>query len=255
MEPLLDPEFEEMEKALLRAGREVKMSPALQAKTLAALGVGAAGVTAAATAKAGTLGWLSSKASAVWGVTLAGGVVVAGAVALTDSSPDQSAIHAPSTEVSESDSATLPPADLAPAAEDDLVPDLVEGTADEKEAPAASEEQERQTPTQEVAAPVNQRRVVSTKKSEQTAGLAQELAFLKQAEGALRAGSPSQALSHLSEYRKTIAKRQLGLEAEVLTIQALYESGSLSAARQRAARFVEKYPQSPLGVRAKQYLK
>jgi outer membrane protein assembly factor BamD (BamD/ComL family) len=73
-------------------------------------------------------------------------------------------------------------------------------------------------------------------------------------ENSLRSSRSREALSLLGEYTKRFPRRQLGLEAEVLTIQALYESGSRSAAKKRAARFLKRYPSSPLGVRAKQYL-
>jgi hypothetical protein len=253
MEPLLDPEFEELERELLRAGREVKMSPALQAKTLAALGVGAAGVTVAATAKAGTLGWLSSKASMTWGVTVLGGVAVAGVVALNVVTPDgggsTSREERPAVAVTETAPVEAPletgaeatNAEVSEAAPEEIQP--VEPL--EKAEPAISHT---------TKAPSN-RRQVAPKSVKKSGGLAEELAHLKRVETALRAGQPAQALAHLSEYRNEFPRRQLGLEAEVLTIQALYESGSRAAANSRAQRFVEKYPQSPLGTRARQYLK
>jgi outer membrane protein assembly factor BamD (BamD/ComL family) len=85
--------------------------------------------------------------------------------------------------------------------------------------------------------------------------LKDELAHLARVEAALKSGNQSRALTLLNEYRSQFSRRQLGLEAEVLTIQAMYESGSVAAAQSRAQRFLEKYPRSPLGARAKQYLR
>ncbi len=61
MEPLLDPEEQDLERGLLSAGRDIHMSRRLQTQTLAALGVGAVSLTAAATAQAGTAVWFKTK--------------------------------------------------------------------------------------------------------------------------------------------------------------------------------------------------
>jgi hypothetical protein len=85
--------------------------------------------------------------------------------------------------------------------------------------------------------------------------LREELSHISKVEAALRAGAQGEALSLLAIYRSRFARPKLGLEAEVLTIQALYESGSVAAAQQRARSFLQRYPKSPLGARAKRYLR
>src|SRR5690606_29940314 len=83
-ECVMDPKFEsvDLEEELLRAGREVRMSPELRDRTLAALGIGAIGLTATATAKASTLATLAQKPGVLFGAGVVGALGVVGAVAV-----------------------------------------------------------------------------------------------------------------------------------------------------------------------------
>ena len=256
--PILDPELRDLEEELMRAGRDVRMSPELQSKTLAVLAAGAVGMTAASAAKASSLGWLSTKGGTLWAAGLVGAVGVAGAVVLTQGfSGEQPTGASPST--------TAKPS-AGPASRDarrrvneppktHAVPSPVQLTeeSDSRE-PAAEPDAPAATPQKRPPSERSEPAAASSPESGPSR-LRQELSQLARVEAALEAGQPEQALSFLSEYRGQFPRRQLGLEAEVLTIQALYESGSVGAARKRAARFVETYPTSPLGVRAKKYLK
>jgi outer membrane protein assembly factor BamD (BamD/ComL family) len=83
--------------------------------------------------------------------------------------------------------------------------------------------------------------------------LSQELKALGEVESLLKAGQARGALSALDHYRRTFPRQQLGLEAEVLTIQALAGSGATAAAQERAAHFLERHPNSPLSARVRRY--
>lgn len=253
-------ESEDLEETLLRAGRDVRMSPELRQKTLVALGVGAVGVTSAATAKAGTLTWLASKPSALLGAGLVGALGVAGAVAIGGGWSEEGSGAPPA------------PSIVEPAPRQGRASSTEQGQAAEEaaaEGPELLEEGDRARDAAGPSAPSTSgsesaagpaRRVdrrgtpasVSASAGEPTS-LGEELAQLGRVEAALQAKRPGDALARLAEYRERFPRPQLGLEAEVLTIQALAQSGSQDAARTRAARFLERHPTSPLGARVKRY--
>lgn len=256
MDPI-DPGQSELEDALMRAGRNVSMSPELRNKTLAALGVGVAvGVTTTSVAKAGTLGWLSGKTGAVVAATgLVGALGVAGAVALSGGlSPAPPAAGSGEGERRSNAAATAEavvdtvdaPSDTESSAVPELADDRVADSAVEREveqkASAAERPKQRSAPAHRESS------------SAEPSGLREELSHIARVESALKGGNPARALALLTEYRRRFPRPRLGLEAEVLTIQALSENGSASAARKRAQRFLDKYPTSPLGARAKRYL-
>lgn len=250
MDPILDPEDREFEEALLRTGRDVKMSPELRDKTLAALGVATATMTVASAAKAGWLGWLSTKGGALSAAGLVGAIGVAGAVAVSggfSKAPTPKAavksevpvsLREPKvTEDTVEPHSTAPPSPEVAAPEPSLEPDTPEVV---HQAHSASKRRASAAPSSS---------------SEEPSALRRELSHIGRVEAALRAGKAGEALSLLAEYRRRFSRPRLALEAEVLTIQALHESGSVAAARKRAKRFLEKHPTSPLRVRAEQYLK
>lgn len=258
MDPI-DPGESELEDALMRAGRNVSMSPELRNKTLAALGVGVAvGVTTTSVAKAGTLGWLSGKTGVVVAATgLVGALGVAGAVALSSglssARPDvgpgegdrrsNAAAAAEAAVVTEETPSDAEPSAAPEPADDRVADSVVVQEAEQKDsAPAAERSKARAAPAHRESS------------SAEPSGLREELSHIARVESALKGGNPAKALALLTEYRRRFPRPRLGLEAEVLTIQALSENGSVSAARKRAQRFLEKYPTSPLGARAKRYL-
>jgi len=86
------------------------------------------------------------------------------------------------------------------------------------------------------------------------APLAGELAVLDAASAAVAAGNSQRALVLLDAYAKDYPRGRLGLEAEVLRIDALAQSGQAGAAAKAAQRFVERHPDSVLAVRVRRYL-
>lgn len=263
MDPLLDPEHRDLEDGLLRAGRDVHMSPATRDKTLAALGLGVAGVATTTAAKASTSSWLLSK-TGLLSVGALGAATVAGAVALSSGEPSEDGPAAVETRSEVSAPAASTPS--GPAAEEvGASAQQEEATADEELREAAGEGTEGATPR----APTNADAIPSdssdarkskstshqkgTDSGSTTSSLREELSHIGRVEGALRSGDPAKALALLDDYRTRFDRRKLGLEAEVLTIVALHDSGSVSAARARARAFLERHPNSPLGARVKKY--
>jgi len=245
MEPILDPELRDLEEALMSAGREVNMSPQLRMKTLTALGIGGAAAAAVVTTKFGTWGWWSTKAGTAWTAGMVGSLGIVGAVMLlnsnsapTQNTHDTSQVTRVEARASTSTAeAPLPPAGTPPVQLADL-PIEPEQTSSS----AAEGSTQQQLPS-------------GGQPQSSASRLREELSHLSKVETALRAGRPDEALSLLQEYPARFPKSQLGLEAEVLTIQAMYEGGSIAAAQTRARRFLDRHPNSPLGARAKQYLR
>jgi len=259
MDPILEPEHRELEEALLRAGREVGMSADLQAKTLAALGIATAGVALTSTAKASAWSSLTGKAGAVWGGVVGlvgvGGAVVA-LVVSQGSETDHSAASTtrPPVVTAQEISPAHPankPGDTQPAA-----PVAVPVPAVDLDTLAAAEVSDQESGAPSRRDPGSDTRGDARSSVDTRASvLREELSHISKVEAALRAGAQGEALSLLAAYRTRFARPKLGLEAEVLTIQALYESGSVAAAQQRARSFLQRYPKSPLGARAKRYLR
>jgi hypothetical protein len=79
--------------------------------------------------------------------------------------------------------------------------------------------------------------------------LADEVASLQQARSELLAGQPGRALATLEAHQKQFPHGLLGIEAEVLRIEALAQSGHTNVAAARARRFVALHPNTPYGVR------
>lgn len=238
---------DELEARLLQAGRNVHMSPEARDKTLAALGVGTVGLTAAATSKASALGSLSSKGAALWMFGGAATIGIAAAVAVfssqSTSESDTPVPIAPKVEPKRAIPTTTPerpaePAARAPAPQLDGV--------EARDSEEASKVPSKESSIPKATAPNEPMPATDS-------SLTEELEELGRVEQALRAGQPVRALSLLSKYRKTFDKPQLGLEAEVLSIQALAESGNRGEAARRAERFIQRNPSSPLATRARKY--
>jgi hypothetical protein len=79
--------------------------------------------------------------------------------------------------------------------------------------------------------------------------LADQLAVLDAARGALVDGNPQRALALLDAYARAYPSGQLALEAEVLRIDALAKSGRTALARSRAQAFLRQHPGSVLSAR------
>ncbi len=81
--------------------------------------------------------------------------------------------------------------------------------------------------------------------------LAHELSSLDAARGLLARGDATGALARLDAYGRAYPHGRLGLEAEVLRIDALDESGRSDAARARAEAFLQHHPHSVLAARVR----
>jgi hypothetical protein len=84
--------------------------------------------------------------------------------------------------------------------------------------------------------------------------LTAELGVLDMARSKLAGGDAKGALGVLDEYARTYPRGRLGLEAEVLRIDALSRAGETAAAKKRAEAFVKKHPKSVLAPRVRRYL-
>lgn len=256
----MDPKSEpvDLEEALLRAGRDVRMSPELRNRTLAALGVGAVGLTTATTAKAGTLAALANKPGLLFGAGLVGALGVVGAVAVAGGWFEEDRT-APPAERAAASLGEAPSGETRQAETSSDEPD--ELRVEVLEAPSKTDAPTSQEPSAAISGAEAPRtegrgksRATQAPPAGESASLGEEVAQLGRAESALRGGRPKDALLRLAEYHERFPRPRLGLEAEVLTIQALAESGSAASARARAARFIERHPTSPLGARVKRYV-
>jgi hypothetical protein len=256
MEPLLDPQHRELEEQLLAAGRQVRCSEAARQSTLAALGLGTAGLTGSGQAAAGQaaghgaaakgaagLGWHLGKplvlvAAGVGGALGVGGVV---AVTLAPRAPAPATVSAPRVSPSALGAEGVVPAVAASAAPPDSAaapkpPSFALEDLPEADAPSGGAAPRAPLPP-----------------AAQSSALRQELEQLARVEAALRDGAAARALTLLEDYRLRFPRRQLGLEAEALAIQALAVSGALAPAQARARAFLARHPTSPLAARVARY--
>lgn len=231
MEPLLDPEDHLLEQHLLRAGRDVDMSADLRMKTIAAVGAAGAGLALVGVSKLGAFSWLAARG---WPYAL-GVVGISGVAALAVLNEPEAPSHPK----------------VAQAA---LTTDRVAQSQANETAPTAKE----QAPIPEIPAATHpeaealpQKLTVKRKKS--TGLLGEELQHLSRASQSLASGNPGVALQQLTMYRQEFPNPRLGLEAETLHIQALFQSGQTALAESRARNFVTRHPSSPLIARIKKY--
>jgi hypothetical protein len=81
--------------------------------------------------------------------------------------------------------------------------------------------------------------------------LAEEVAAIKSAKGALASGNAAQALRELDAYKLHFPRGRLSQEATVVRIEALINSGSQAAAATLADRFLAAHPDSPYSARVR----
>jgi TolA-binding protein len=241
-DPLLDPRDHDLEVELLRAGREVRMSAAGQARVLASLGIAVGGIALAGKAAASAGGTLTKLSTLISGkaALVAAGLVSVGAAGggawfASATSPEPVAprvVEAPVVPVTE-----------AKPERSEVSPEEAEAPNPEVEArPRAPAKAQRQAPS---APERNQ--------AERRPGLGDELAFVESASRALRSGNPQVALGRLAEYRQRFPRGKLALEAQVLRIEALARAGRTSEAQRLARGFVKRYPNSPVAARIRRY--
>jgi len=220
----------ELERSLLNAGRGYTASASSRARALAAVGL--VGATASSTAAASAI----TKAGVVkWVVAVA---LVAGAAVPAERYLRRSAV-APAENTS---SAPVTPIAVAPLAAPSPVAAPDEPSATSNPAPPLVE------PTP--GGPSNGARSESKPAAP---ALSAELGALDAARSKLAGGDASGALTALDAYARNFPHGKLGLEAEVVRIDALAKSGQTAAARKRAEAFMKRHPDSVLASRVRAY--
>lgn len=225
---------------LLRASADEQPNAAGMQRTLAALGVSSAILTAtsaagAATAPAlGTSKAVTATLLAKWiGVGLVGGVGLASAAAVV-TTPSV----APSAPVAVI-SAAPPPASSAPSV---AVPARIEVAP----APSVSSS----TRSVLAAPPVARPDIVA----EEGVPLAAEVTFVDRARADLAAGKTAQALHALGDYEVKFPEARLLPEVLFLQLETYERLGRTTEARRAAERLVGGFPRSPHAARARELL-
>lgn len=252
---LLEESDSQLERALLNAGVSYRVSPETRANTLAALGIsGAAAMSATAAGLAAppaisaaetaasstvitaTFGWAKVLVALSTVGALAG--IPAGYLAWrAHHAPPPVALHR-FTDALAGPIARATPRPPPPAPE--------EVQPAEPAAPAPAE----QSAVRGAAAP----KPGAKPSSSANASLQAELTALDAARAALASGNAQGALAHLDAYGRAHPRGLLGLEAEVLRIDALAKSGQHAAATQRAEAFMRRHPNSVLASRVRRYI-
>ena len=217
-----------LERALLDAGRSYRSSGTARTKTLAALGVAGSATLLAGTAQALPLATL---AKMTWGKLIAAISIVGATAAVPVGYFAWQRHHQPAKHGGAAPALVAAPAQF-PAASPARV----------LEAPAIAQPT---APASETGS------AVSARSARPAVTLAHELSSLDAARGLLARGDARGALARLDAYWHAYPHGRLGLEAEVLRIDALDESGHSDAARARAEAFLQHHPHSVLAARVR----
>lgn len=222
-----------VERALLGAGVSYRCSDELRQSTLIALGVAGTTLTCATSASAlssalGRVGWWKSAVA----VSALGVMATVPAAYRSWSDATVEVSHAPA---------------LQPAAESPRSVDV---------APVASETVavEDAVPALGGSTGMGGERAVRARagRADRSAvDLRLELEALDRARARLAAGEALGALGLLDKYARAYPHGRLGLEAEVLRIDALAKSGQRDMARRRAEAFLRRHPNSVLASRVR----
>jgi hypothetical protein len=225
---LLDENPTGLERELLAAGSSYRSSDATRQKTLAALGL--VGTAAASAGVASAASSVLPKVSLLKALTIAGiGVAVLTPIGLIGWKKLDVPAEKPLLAVTPAAPAKLPAREAAPP-----LPVI----------PVAPSE----PPELDAPAPKTDTRAASS------GALSAELGVLDVARSKLAAGDARGALVVLDEYTRTYPRGRLGLEAEVLRIDALSRAGDTLAAKKRAEAFLKRHPKSVLAQRVRRYL-
>jgi hypothetical protein len=230
---LLDePGADALEVDLLRLARGEGPSAESRRRILAGLGVGlvAGTISAPSDAAQHATSRAASSAAVKWSVA---SLVAIGAsvVAFLSLQPKASAPLAPlapvSSTASEAPVATSQPAAAPAPASGDLVP-----VTKVEDLPTLADGSGSDAP-----------------KSVGGPSLAEEVAAIKSAKGALASGNAAQASRELDAYKLHFPRGRLSQEATVVRIEALIDSGNQAAAGTVADRFLAAHPDSPYSAR------
>jgi hypothetical protein len=224
-----------LERALLDAGRSYRSTGNARAKTLAALGVAGSATLLAGTAQAVPL---ATVAKMTWGKLIAAISIVGAAAAVPVGYFSWQRHHQPARHGGAASPAVVAakPIEAQPA----QVPPAVLPTVTAR---ALEQQRTEQVADNGAAGVAHAARPAVT--------LAHELSSLDAARGLLARGDANGALARLDAYARTYPHGRLGLEAEVLRIDALDESGRGEAARARAEAPLQRQPHSVLATRVR----
>ena len=230
---LLEASPNELTRAVLRAGKSYQASSNARRATLAALGVAGSSALFAKSAAAST----TFKQWIVGGL-LGGAVIGAGAVGVTlleepsaDVAPAAGAPGLNPAAPAAPPLAASPPSEPPPALQQPAAPEPLPPALEPSNAPAPA------------AAPPSRSPPAAAEPNSNNS-LAAELEALDSARRALSAGNGGQALQLLDAHGRRFPRGRLRLEAEVLRIEALMQTGQRAAASARAKAFVKRYPNS-----------
>ena len=225
-----------LERALLDAGRSYRSSGNARAKTLAALGVAGSATLLAGTAQALPLATLAKfTLKMTWGKLIAAISIVGATAAVPVGYFAWQRHHQPAKH-----------GGAAPAV-------MAAKPVQPAQIPAASTARvlEERAIAQPTAPATQTGSTVSARAARPAVTLAHELSSLDAARGLLARGDARGALARLDAYWHAYPHGRLGLEAEVLRIDALDESGHGDAARARAEAFLQHHPHSVLAARVR----
>jgi hypothetical protein len=221
---LSDESASALEHALLEAGRSYRSSGSARAKTLAALGVAGSATLLAGTAQAVPF---ATVAKVTLGKLLAALSIVGAAAAVPVGYFAWQRHHPAPSRVATPVVVAANPIEQTP-------PQMQPGVRAGAELSASHG---LQSSSAHAARP--------------PVTLAHELSSLDAARGLLARGDATGALARLDAYGRAYPRGRLGLEAEVLRIDALDESGRSDAARARAQAFLQRHPHSVLAARVR----
>lgn len=214
-----------LERALLEAGTAYRGSPSARAKTLGALGLAGSATALAAGAKPALAGAGKLSLGKLSLTKLFAGAALCGAVAAVPAGYrawHERAAHEHGSRVVAA-AVEAPPEPVAATGG---------GAAGDLTAPSIA-------PTTPVA---HRHRVAE----ETPVPLSRELASLDAARAALGRGDAPRAIALLDRYARAYPRGRLDMEAEVLRIDALAESGRTDVAHARAREFLRRHPNSVL---------
>jgi len=218
-----------VEADLLRLARSDGPSLKSRERILAALGAGAVGVAADTATGAGAqtaAKGVGMSSGLKWGlVGLAGLAIPLGAWLFMNRADSSKAPR----------SSTEPPAVVAPPPEKAVAPAVQAPEA----APIVSVDQLPALPS------------TDAKPGAAEPSLAEEVAQIKKAKGALAGGSAQAAIHELDVYKTRFPKGRLAQEATMVRIEALLRSGNRQAATALGQRFLKANPDSPYAARVR----
>jgi hypothetical protein len=245
-------EGDPFESALLRGARAYQPDPAARAHTLAALGL-ASGATVAvgATAAKGGLGWLLRTVTGKIVLSVIACGVIGGTVLVATQYARRSerAAVAPAGSTTIALAERPKPPTSAPSATP-VTPDtpitkspvVASASASASQVPPPLATARPTAPSASSSAPPK-------------ADLAGEAALLDRARTALGAGDPAAALAALDEHRRGFPRPMLGIEAQVLRIEALARQGNGAQAKSLGEAFLARNPDSPHAARVRSLIK